>query len=90
MVRTELRDAAERLEAATETCADPDATERLTGLADQLDTLSTADRGPDHGRLARIQSALDDVEPDVDDETATEMDAANDLINEYRETLEGV
>lgn len=90
MVRSELQDASERLESAAETCDDSDASERLTGLAEQLETLATADRGPDHGRLARIQSALAEIEADVDGDTQSEIEAADDRINEFRETLEGV
>lgn len=90
MVRSELQDASERLESAAASCGDDEASERLIGLAEQLEGLATAERGPDHGRLARIQSALSEIEADVDDDTRAEIDEADDRIDEFRETLEGV
>jgi len=89
MAREELTNASERLESAAED-AGGEAGERLADLASQLGSLATADHGPDHGRLARIQAALDDVQSGVDDETAAAIDQADDDINAYRETLEGV
>lgn len=89
MTRQELTDAASHLETASESAAD-DAKDRLSELADQLRTLAERDRGPDHGRLARIQSALDELRDDVDDAADAAIDDANDAINSFRETLEGV
>lgn len=90
MAREELADASEVLEsAATDTGSDA-ARERLADLAAQLERLSTADRGPDHGRLARIQSALDDLEGGDGSDVAAQLSAADDHINEYRSDLEGV
>lgn len=90
MTREDLASASDRLESAADATSDGDATERLQDLAGQLDALATRDRGPDHGRLARIGIALDDLQDDVDDAVATEIDDARDDVVAYRETVEGV
>jgi hypothetical protein len=89
MTRTELAAASELLESAADT-ADGDATERLSQLATQLSTLATRDRGPDHGRLARIESGLDELQRGADDEVAGTIEDALAEIRAYRETVEGV
>ena len=63
---------------------------RLRELSDQLGSLADQDRDVDHGRLARIQSGLDEIQPDLDDDAAATLDEANDEINAFRETIEGV
>lgn len=90
MPRTELATAGDHLEAAADAADDAAAADRLRDLGDQLRRLAEDPQGPDHGRLARIQAAMDDVQTDVDDETAATIDTANDDINAFRETLEGV
>ncbi|MFB6150331.1 MAG: hypothetical protein ABEJ40_00850 [Haloarculaceae archaeon] len=90
MVRDELASARDRLESAAENASDPDAADRLDDLAGQLDTLATRERGPDHGRLARIENALDDLTDDVDAGTADTIDAAHEDVVAFRETVEGV
>ena len=90
MTREELSTASERLDAAAANTADDAAAERLSELSGQLSKLATADRGPDHGRLARIQSALNDLETGDAADVADSIDAADDAINEYRSDLEGV
>jgi hypothetical protein len=90
MTREELAAASELLESAAEDANSDAASKRLADLADQLDTLSTADRGPDHGRLARIQSALDDIAGGDGSDVAEAIEDADDQINEYRSGLEGV
>lgn len=88
MTRTELATASELLDSAadsTETNAD-----RLADLAAQLDQLAEADRGPDHGRMARIQTALDEIQQEVDDETAATIEDARAEIRDYRATVDGV
>jgi len=89
MTREQLQTAADNLETAAET-AGGDAGDRLQDLAGQLETLATRDRGPDHGRLARTQSALGEVGEDVGSDVASAIDDADDAINAYRETIEGV
>ncbi|WP_336338142.1 DUF7553 family protein [Haloarcula brevis] len=90
MTRDELASASELLESASEDTDSGDASERLAELADQLGTLATDERGPDHGRLARIQSALNDLGSGDAEDVADTIDAADDHINEYRSDLEGV
>ncbi|MFB6165818.1 MAG: hypothetical protein ABEJ31_11725 [Haloarculaceae archaeon] len=90
MTRQQLQDAAEHLERASEHSADADDAERLAELAEQLATLADRDRSPDHGRLARIQSALSDLLADAHDEAAAAIQDADDAIDGFRETLEGV
>lgn len=90
MTRELLSTASERLEAAADDTADEAASERLADLAEQLSNLSTAERGPDHGRLARIQSALHDLTSGDAADASDDIAAANDAINEYRSDLEGV
>ncbi|MFW6382704.1 MAG: DUF7553 family protein [Haloferacaceae archaeon] len=90
MTRTELAAAGDLLAAAAEDADSADVRETLSGLAEQLDRLADADRGPDHGRLARIESKLDDVRRGESDDVATVIDEALDEIHAYRETLQGV
>jgi hypothetical protein len=67
-----------------------DHADRLGELGDQLGSLADQDRDVDHGRLARIQSGLAEIRPDVDDSIAATIDEANDELNTFRETIEGV
>jgi hypothetical protein len=89
MEREHLQTAAEHLRAATEP-VDDEAAERLTDLADKLDSLATADRGPDHGTLARTQNALTEINADATAEASTAIDDAKHAISEYRATVDGV
>ncbi len=90
MPRVELATASDRLESAAEATENDDASDRLGELAGQLEELSTADRGPDHGRLARIQSALNDLQSGNGADVADSITEADDAVNEYRAELEGV
>jgi hypothetical protein len=90
MPRETLQTAGESLESAAQETESEDASDRLADLADQLGTLATAETGPDHGRLARIQSALNDLESGDGADVAEDIDAADAAINEYRSDLEGV
>ncbi len=89
MTREQLQTAADRLRAASD-AVDDDAANRLTDLADRLDSHATADRGPDHGTLARVQHQLTEVRTGVDDEAAAQIDDAKDAISDYRSTVDGV
>lgn len=89
MTREELATASDLLESAADS-ASGDAADRLTDVAGQLDRLSTADRGPDHGRLARIQNTLGEVKGDVDDATVATIEDALEEIVAYRETVDGI
>lgn len=90
MSRSELASAADLLREAAGGAADGDDADRLEDIADQLDTLADRDQGPDHGRLARIQSGLDDVQTGASDDVAATIESALDEIRSFRETLEGV
>jgi len=90
MTREDLATASDRLESAADTAADDDAVERLHDLASQLDSLATRDRGPDHGRLARIELALDDLVEAAGDDAAADIDAAHESVVAFRETVDGV
>lgn len=90
MTRDNLARASELLATAADDSDDEDAAERLGSLSDQLDTLAERDRGPDHGRLARIESGLNEVQGDASDDVAATIDEALEAIRAYRETVEGV
>ena len=87
-MRENLATASDLLASAAEDAGDH--ADRLHELSDQLDTLADQDRDVDHGRLARIQSGLAEVQPDLDDGAAATIDEANGEINAFRETIEGV
>jgi len=89
MTRDELATASDLLESAAES-ASGDTAERLTDIAGQIERLATADRGPDHGRLARWQNALDEAKDDVDDATEATIDEALEQIVAYRSSVDGV
>ena len=89
MPREQLQTAADRLRAASD-AVDGEAAERLTGLAERLDDHATADRGPDHGTMARVQHQLSEVRADVDDDAAALIDEASAAISDYRSTVGGV
>ena len=89
----ELREAADRLGDARERADagdDTDAAERLAKYADQLRTMADADRGPDHGRLDRLQHNLREVADGLDREGTEAVEAALSHVVSYRETVEGV
>jgi hypothetical protein len=90
MTRDELTTASDLLESAADDTGNDGASERLGELAGQLDRLSTANRGADHGRLARIQSALNELESGDGADVADTIAEADDVINEFRADLEGV
>ena len=86
----ELSEAAAAVAAASEACGDEDARERLDGLESQLSRLAESEQGADHGRLARIQRALDELEAAVEGEALAAVRDADGRIDDYRETVEGV
>ncbi|MXR21509.1 DUF7553 family protein [Halobacterium bonnevillei] len=91
MVREDLRAASDHLRAAAVAATDPSLEERLYDQSDQLAELATADSGPDHGRLARITHALDELADAVDEDDAESNIAdARNSVESYRETVEGV
>jgi ABC-type transporter Mla subunit MlaD len=93
MTREQLQRAAESMHTAADAVAhvDEDAAQRLTDLAEQTDGLAEADRGPDHGRLARLLTALDEVKEGLDKgDAADAIDEAKAALTAYRETVDGV
>ncbi|MFC4551351.1 MULTISPECIES: DUF7553 family protein [Halorussus] len=92
--RAELRQAADRLDDVRERASDDEAAERLDSLSGQLRKMADGDRGPDHGRLARIQHTIDDIEDDLADSdpdaAGDDLDAALEHVVSYRETVQGV
>jgi hypothetical protein len=87
MTRENLADASDTLESAADETGDDDAAERLASLADQLDTLAGRETDPDHGRLARIENALHDLE---ESDVADQVTDAHESVVAFRETVEGV
>jgi hypothetical protein len=90
MVRKPLQQASEILDGASETTDNQSVAERLSDQAEQFREHATADRGPDHGRLARHENALHEIIDDAEETVANEIDRAMGKIREYRETVDGV
>lgn len=88
--RTELREAAESLDAARERATGGEVANRLEGFADRVRRMADADRGPDHGSLARLEHGLQDVRDELDEEGAAAVGEALEHARAYRETVEGV
>ncbi|MFB6184327.1 MAG: hypothetical protein ABEI96_07210 [Haloarculaceae archaeon] len=90
MTREKLLEASECLESAADAASDDATRERLQDIAGQVATRAESERGPDHGRMARWQSALDEVLADADDTVADDVEAAKSLISDYRQGVAGV
>lgn len=90
MAREELRRAREHLRSAATESEDADRRERMETIANQLDRLSEADHGPDHGRLARFENALLEITEDAPDAVVEDVTAAHEQLKEYRAGVEGV
>jgi hypothetical protein len=52
--------------------------------------LAAADRGPDHGTLARHENALHELIDATEGDVQANVEAALDSVQEYREGVEGV
>ncbi len=89
MTRENLAEAAETLDTAANAATD-DARERLEAQASEFETLAEADRGPDHGKLARHEHILTDIADDEGGKVADHIEDALNSIRAYRETVEGV
>ncbi len=89
MTHDNLIEAAETLNAAANAATD-DARERLESQAAEFETLAEADRGPDHGKLARHEHILTDIADDEGEAVADHIEDALNSIRAYRETVEGV
>ena len=90
MTRQELAAAAETLKEASDRASEADVKSGLDEQAAQMTRLADADRGPDHGRLARHERMLSNLADQTDQETAELISAALADIRDYRSTIEGV
>jgi hypothetical protein len=81
-----LRAASDALGAAAESMADAHA-ERAREQADALAALADRERGPDHGRLARHENALTELQEATGSDGVTEALAH---VRRYREDVPGV
>ncbi|WP_135821945.1 DUF7553 family protein [Halostella litorea] len=90
MVREELQRASDRLREASEAADEDEVRDRLYDQSDEFARLATADRGPDHGRLARHENILAEIRKNANDAVGEHIDAAKDAITEYRKDLPGV
>ena len=90
MTQTELTRASDLLESAADQTSDDEANDRLAELAEQVGDLAAEESRADHGRIARIQAAIDELGPSVDDDVGDTMIEARSELSSYREGLEGV
>lgn len=90
MTREELATASELLGEAAESTDNEDYAERLESLSDQVADLAEAERGPDHGRLARLENALNDLSESTSGDTVETINDAHHHVKEYRSGVEGV
>ncbi|MDF9747632.1 DUF7553 family protein [Natrinema salsiterrestre] len=90
MTRDELENAAESLADAAAAADDDEARDRLENQATKFEDYATADRGPDHGQLARHEHILHDIADEEGGDVADHVDDALEAITEFRSTLEGV
>ncbi|WP_226010558.1 DUF7553 family protein [Halomicrobium salinisoli] len=89
MTREELEAASDLLSSVADAAESADE-ERLETIADKLERFAEGDRGPDHGSLARIENALDDLEAEAVDDVAADVREAHEHVKEYRSGVEGV
>ncbi|MFC6733403.1 MULTISPECIES: hypothetical protein [unclassified Haladaptatus] len=90
MSREHLKTASEQLAGIAEDVDDEAVSERLAGLAEQVGKFATQTRGPDHGRLARIENALHEIKASVDAEQKAAIEQAHEEIKAYRSTVSGI
>lgn len=90
MTRDQLRTASDELRKASEAASDDALVQRLHEQSNQFAQLATADSGPDHGRLARHLNALSEMHDEAGEDVAVHIDAAEEAITAYRETVDGV
>ncbi|WP_126663820.1 DUF7553 family protein [Haloterrigena salifodinae] len=90
MARENLEDAAATLRDAADATSDDETRERLENQADEFATLAEADRGPDHGKLARHEHILSDIADEEGGEVADQVADALESVRAFRETVEGV
>lgn len=89
MSHDELATASDHLERAAD-AASGDRADRLRTQAAAMADLSAAERGADHGRLARHEHTLRELADGASDAVSEDVDAALSAISAFRETVEGV
>jgi hypothetical protein len=90
MSREDLTRAADLLREASAGIVNEAVAERAAGTAGRLERVADADRGPDHGQLARIGNTLREIEAETDGETTRTVVEAHEHLSAYRATVEGV
>ncbi|RQG90161.1 hypothetical protein EA462_09235 [Natrarchaeobius halalkaliphilus] len=90
MTREHLAEAATSIQSASDAADDDETIERLRNQSEQFSTLADADRGPDHGKLARHEHVLTEIADGESSDVASHVERALESIHAYRETLEGV
>lgn len=88
MTHSDLVEAGEALRAAAEATDDAGIADGLREQAEHMETL--AERNPDHGRMARHESKLQDLAEDGGPDVENHVGRALEHIHTYRETVEGV
>ena len=90
MSRDELEHAAKSIRQAADAASDDEAQDRLQNQAATFDDYADADRGPDHGQLARHEHILNNIADDEGGAVASNLEDALASISAFRETVEGV
>jgi predicted amidophosphoribosyltransferase len=90
MGHNHLSAASDHLREAAIATTNEDHEQRLYDQSDQLARLAAADSGPDHGRLARVTHALNELLQELDADAKESVEAAKERVKAYRETVEGV
>lgn len=90
MARETLEDAAETLQHAADAATDEETRERLRTQSSQLADHAAADRGPDHGTLARHEHILTDIADEEGGDVGASVEDALESIRSFRETVSGV
>jgi hypothetical protein len=85
-----LDDASDHLRNAAVATTDDDHEQRLSDHSERLAKLAATESGPDHGRLARITHALDELSADVGADAGEHVAAAKEDVAAHRETVDGV
>ena len=88
MSADELQNARDELSTARD-LADGEAAERIANLVDSVDDALDAGRTVDHGKLARMDRTLADVQEDASGDVEAAVQDARDALRSYREGVPG-
>ena len=88
MSADELQNALEELRTARD-LADGEAEERISKLVDSVSAAIDHDRTVDHGKLARMDRTLAEIQEDESGETEAAVQDARDALRTYREGVPG-